>query len=164
MRYPEQVYLPTDYDVAKAIILPGRCGEQNTASGLLNLLAVRFGPVPNDRVLILLAANARTTPGGAQTTTDLRISVTNGGSGGGGGVVPSANEIVSELVFQPFTTAINGIAFSGEAHLMPGEFVYMQAGFSGNVASNFLFASYHGILVPRANYQFNSVPKGAGGI
>lgn len=151
MRFPDLLYLPSEFEVAKAAILPQRMAARAANSGTVTSLVRGFGPIPREFALVLTNAVLDASSGAAQTVTGMSIVITQLlASGAQGGI---------STLDASYPTTLNAVlAWQGEAVLMPGEFIILTAAFSAGGALNSTEASVHGYLIPRSNLQQGVVP------
>jgi len=150
MLFPDYLFQPSDMDVSKGIVLPSPVSQSRQISQANATLVLDFGPVPKDRAMILTQAENEGQSGAAQTVSAMRISVS---------LFDAAGVRVERQIARSFPGVANSaIDFSGELVMMPDDFLTFVIVFNAGAAANFITASFHGVLIPRGNFQLSSLP------
>lgn len=156
MRFPNFVYVPSDYDVAKSVVLPSRVFQ--AASRVVagdDAHFFTFGPVPTDRVLVLCGFSISATPTGGENVLELRVQAS--------GVSSVANPIITQSgAAGGANVRITLAQHSTEIVLMGGEGLEFTAQYSAAVQAKTTDVAYWGVVLPRANFQLFTLPSTAG--
>lgn len=153
MKFPEFLYAPSASEIDRAIVLPQRVAQFNLNSAASTQLRVAFGPVPRDKIFILVNASGISNPNAADQIAPAGSQLQIEAQDASGSFIEIAN-LKRALGFPALGADVSQvIQWDGEALLMPGEYVRYQGTFTGITAANLVALAIVGYLLPRANLQ-----------